>query len=104
MPFCGNAVQLLTLQVVKTQLQSSVSKRGSNAFTVAGNIFRTEGPKGDSFEHPDAARVSIVIGVKTMTHSGIIYPVNAYVLFLGLHEIRRGFVGKCFVFESLRLR
>lgn len=61
MPFRDNAVQLLTLQVVKTQLQSSTIKRGHNPFMVAGNIFRTEGPKGDSSEHPDAAQVSIVI-------------------------------------------
>ncbi|CAM9802197.1 unnamed protein product [Ascophyllum nodosum] len=46
----GSIATTLTcpIEVVKTQLQSSTAARGSklNPFSVAGNIFRREGPKG----------------------------------------------------------
>lgn len=37
---------VLFTQVVKTQLQGSTVKKGSNAFSIAASIFKTEGPRG----------------------------------------------------------
>ena len=34
------------MQVVKTQLQGSTVKKGSNAFSIAAKIFKAEGPRG----------------------------------------------------------
>lgn len=43
---------LLLLQVVKTQLQGSAVKRGSNAFSIASSIFKNDGPRGKDIRAP----------------------------------------------------